>query len=248
MITEGSRPRSPAPASSCAPLGLTRAYTAQNGKVTEQKKVSFKVELDTSVPEQASFKQFLEQFDDATKATILANYPKMTRAKDENASEDQKKMAIDFNFKYPTIKVTEDKQGNARKPAFKANILSRAARDGKDKPDIKDPANWLINVYKISDEGELEKAEPSMLTERGLTAKITFELRVTNSQMGYTTALTARSVVILDQSSTNDAAAMAAWADDEDVQEFKKRKLAAKGASPPQAEAPAYDADAADDY
>ena len=95
MITEGSRPRSPALASSCAPLGLTRAYTAQNGKVTEQKKVSFKVELDTSVPEQASFKQFLEQFDDATKATILANYPKMTRAKDENAGEDQKKMAID---------------------------------------------------------------------------------------------------------------------------------------------------------
>ena len=97
-------------------------------------------------------------------------------------------------------------------------------------------------------QGVQARAGPVVLTQRGLTAKIMFELRVTNSNQGYTTGLTARSVTILDQASGSDEALKAAWAEDEDVQEFKKRKMAAKAASPPTVAAPAYDVGGDDEY
>ena len=204
--------------------------------------------MDSEVPEQAAFTQWLESFDERVKEFLMENYAKMTRDKDENADDEAKKLAIKFNFKYPTVKRTDDPNGNPRKPGAKMRIMTKAAKDGGPKPDLKDVNNWLVDVYAFNEEGEMAPVNASMLTQRGLTAKIMFELRVTNSNQGYTTGLTARAVTVLDQSSGNDEALKAAWAEDEDVQEFKKRKLAAKAASPPTVAAPAYDAEGGDDY
>lgn len=210
----------------------------QDGSVTQQAAVSFKVEMDPEVPEQAAFVQFLEEFDERVKVLLMENYAKVTRAKDESADDDQKKLAISFQFKYPTVKRPEDQNGNPRKPGAKMRIMSRAAKDGGAKPDIKDTTNWLVDVFGFNDEGEMGPVNASTLMQRGLTAKIMFELRVTNSNQGYTTGLTARSVTVLDHSSGNDEVLKAVWAEDEDIQEFKKRKLEAKALSPPAVASP----------
>jgi hypothetical protein len=150
--------------------------------VTQTSKVTCKVEFNTNVPEQAAFVEFLEAFDVRAKQLILENYGKMTRSKDENASEEDKKSTIKHNFKYGTVKRGEDSNGNERLPAAKMTILARNPKDGSVK-DLKDTSIWLVDVFQFNEEGEMVPAPASVLTTRGLTAKVTFEMRVTNSQM-----------------------------------------------------------------
>jgi len=120
------------------------------------------------------------------------------------------------------VKVTEDANGNARRPAINFKVMTAAAKDGNEKPDIKDTANWRVNVYSFDDATqELAKTDAKILRERGLSAKVTFELRVSNTQIGYTTSLTARSVVILNQSE-NNAEELDIFKQDPDVQEAKR--------------------------
>jgi hypothetical protein len=205
----------------------------QTGKVIEQNKVEFKANVDTDTPAQASFAEFLGNLDEWAKAKVFENYAKMTRDNDANDPDDEKKIGIKKGFKNPTVKQNVDKQGNLRQPQIKFRVMTRAADKATgEKPDHRDVKNWLVDVYKVNDDGRMEQASPAELMNRGLTVKVMFDVRVTNSNIGYTIALTARSVKILDQKTTGvDLEAM--FAEDEDVQEAKRRKMEAKSASPP---------------
>lgn len=212
------------------PYGASSEYK-RDGAYRDSDKVTFKAYLDASVPAQAAFAQFLDAFSGRV-ADLLSETQGLAVATMPAKAPQVPASTTGFGLRdWFASRTSSPVKRDARGAYVSVTVPSAKAGPGGVRPSIKEPANWRVSVFQFDDNNNMATAPPSAISHGGMTAKIVFELRVTNTAAGLSVALTARSVIVLDREEA--AAGAAALAEDEDVQEFKRRRVARSGAGTP---------------